>query len=845
MPARLTHALAGRRWPVVFLVLLSLGVVLPGCGSSESKTAKTPIDAASLVDAVGDSVVTSDTSDTSTAADSAALDVGVQPADKPLSAVEAPAWVTPTGWAAAVQFSGGVDAIGAAVADGSFVAPEPNTKAYGKVWVDAAPKAGVIGPFGNGGASVWLVGHVYVPQDTAAIARLDRVSSVQVGGTSGAPGWRAPGDIYGHGLARVPLRLVKGDNVLILRARGGQKIRVTIETSEAELHLNRHDWTRPELREGAKKPLWLGLPLLEMTGKAQGSVRCRVMADAHWKETEVVLPGIAPLAVTHASFRLDPKTSEPEWAGATAVTKKKIPVRLRVESLDSGFAYEHEVELAIVTKDAKFRQTFRSPVDLSTQFYGVVPPSDFDAKKSYGVALSLHGAGVEGKGQANAYSPKDWMYVIAPTNRRRYGFDWEEWGHLNGLAALADATSRFSLDRLRTYVTGHSMGGHGTWQFGVHHAGMFAVVGPSAGWDSFYTYGGSKKPTGPFARARAHSDTSKFMSNISNRSIYVIHGDADNNVPISEGKALRAKAAQFSTDVQHHWEPGAGHWWNGDKAAGADCVDWPALFAMMQKTTLDPTELSFTFTSPGPWYSDRYSYARIRSAASPASDCKLVSVFDGATLKLTTTNVRTLEIDAKALVAKGITSLEIDGKAEKLGQETLILGPQTGKRPGVHGPFNQVMHTPWCWIWNDGAQGYAAYASYLSTTWAFIGNGQACALPASRLTAEVKAAYNLIHLGRTPAEAGAPAFISWDGSGATVGGKTFPGAAVQLIWDDGKRLAAAISAPTGQERLLWMVVPFSSRSGMPDFLLWSGKGLAATGNFDADWKLDPTHAVGL
>ena len=31
---------------------------------------------------------------------------------------------------------------------------------------------------------------------------------------------------------------------------------------------------------------------------------------------------------------------------------------------------------------------------------------------------------------------------------------------------------------------------------GVHFPGRFAVIGPSAGWSSFYSYGGSARPTG-------------------------------------------------------------------------------------------------------------------------------------------------------------------------------------------------------------------------------------------------------------------------------------------------------------------------------------------------------------
>ncbi len=833
---------ATRPAPALWALWLALALAACGNDPASSSAADTAAgDALQAQDALSSDITSSDATGGDAAGDATGQpDSGPAVADKPLASVDPPAWVTPTGWTAAVHYAGTADAIGAAIADGSFVPPKAGTKAYGKVWLDATPKSGVMGPFGNGNATVWLIGNVNVPKDTAAIARLDRVSSIRVGA------WRAPGDIYGHGKARVPLRLKKGDNLLIVRGRGGQKIRVTLETSDAELHLNPLDWTRPELRVGHKDPSWLGVPLLELTGAAQSGVRCRVMESPHWKGTEVALPGVAPLGLTHASFRLEPKAA---WTQQQADDKTPIPVTLRVESLDSDKAYEHQVTLSVVPADAKFRQTFRSPVDRSVQFYGVVPPSDFDPSKTYAVALSLHGAGVEAKGQANSYSPKDWMYVVAATNRRRFGFDWEEWGHLNGLATLADATERFGLDPLRTYVTGHSMGGHGTWQFGIHHADLFAVVGPSAGWDSFYTYGGSKKPTGPFLRPRASSDTSKYISNLGNRAVYVIHGTADNNVPWSEGQAMRNKAAQVTPEVQHHWEQGAGHWWNGDKSKGADCVDWPPLFALMKTKTLDPVELSFSYTTPGPWHADRYSYARVRSAASPLQDCKLVSAFDGATLVLDTTNVRTLEIDVKALKSKGLSKITIDGKVHDLSQHKddapLVLGPTTGKRPGVHGPFNQVMHTPWCWVWPDDKPAYGAYASYLSSTWAIIGNGQGCAVPASRLTAKIEADYNLVHLGRTPEEAGAPAFARWDKGGAQLGDKVFSGAAMQLIWDTGTRLHAAIVAPEGQESLLWMVIPFSSRSGMPDFLVWKGSGLVAAGSFDADWKLDPALAAGL
>ena len=125
------------------------------------------------------------------------------------------------------------------------------------------------------------------------------------------------------------------------------------------------------------------------------------------------------------------------------------------------------------------------------------------------------------------------------------------------------------------------MGGHGTWHVGASTPGRFAVLGPSAGWESFYSYGGSPRPQGPFARSRAHSDTLNYLSNIADRGVYIVHGDADDNVPIREGRNMFMAASQHTNDIEMHEEPGAGHWWNGDAGPGVDCVDWPPMFQFM------------------------------------------------------------------------------------------------------------------------------------------------------------------------------------------------------------------------------------------------------------------------
>ena len=68
------------------------------------------------------------------------------------------------------------------------------------------------------------------------------------------------------------------------------------------------------------------------------------------------------------------------------------------------------------------------------------------------------------------------------------------------LTDLDDATRAFTPAPDQVYVTGHSMGGHGTWQLGTLFPGRFATLGPSAGWGSFYSYTGRTRPRGAFAQ---------------------------------------------------------------------------------------------------------------------------------------------------------------------------------------------------------------------------------------------------------------------------------------------------------------------------------------------------------
>jgi hypothetical protein len=101
------------------------------------------------------------------------------------------------------------------------------------------------------------------------------------------------------------------------------------------------------------------------------------------------------------------------------------------------------------------------------------------------------------------------------------------------------------------------------------------------------------------------------------------------------------------------------------------------------------------------------------------------------------------------------------------------------------------------------------------------------------------------YAGSTRAEGTLPLPVVIGTDGPEVAGATFPGAAVATVYPRGEVLDAMLWAPAGKAGLLYALVPFSSRSGLPDFVVWDDSGLRATGFWDGQWGVDPALLVGL
>ncbi len=91
---------------------------------------------------------------------------------------------------------------------------------------------------------------------------------------------------------------------------------------------------------------------------------------------------------------------------------------------------------------------------------------------------------------------------------------------------------------------------------------------------------------------------------------------------------------------------------------------------------------------------------------------------------------------------------------------------------------------------------------------------------------------------------GLPAF-EWDSSKVTIDGHEVSGAAMLFVFPSASgRLNAVFTATLYAEYLLLRHFPFSSRSAVPDYMVWVAGGLVAAGFFDPTWTFDRMLGVG-
>ncbi len=516
-------------------------------------------------------------------------------------------------------------------------------------------------------------GYVYVSIDVAAkeVAILEAMGHVMVyvngSPRSGNPyrlkeGLEAWEPRFDYSL--IPIVLEKGRNHLLFQC-ARERFKVKWWKPRAAVTLNPRDLTLPDIVKGEKIDAIGGIVIVNASELPLKDLVIASQFPKGLKENRAV-GLIQPLSVRKVAFSF--KGTAPDSAGAV-----NLGLSLRRSGQGNGGEYDTcTIPLRVVSVSDTRKETFVSSIDGSVQYYAMNPASVNDPGHRAALVLSLHGASVEGVNQASSYFPKTWAHIVAPTNRRPYGYNWEDWGRIDALEVLELARKKLSIDENRVYLTGHSMGGHGTYHIGALFPDRFAAIGPSAGWISFWSYRVRHTIENPslrrqmLMRATLASDTYTLAANYAQLGVYILHGSKDDNVLPEQSRSMAAHLAKFQKDFIYHEQEGAGHWWDNSGEPGSDCVDWFPMFDFFARHARPLPERirQIDFVTPGPGVSASNNWVTVDAQE---EQMKLSSVsirVDPGSRQFvgTTRNVSRLAFRVADLLKPGPLALDLDSQ---------------------------------------------------------------------------------------------------------------------------------------------------------------------------------------
>jgi predicted esterase len=190
-----------------------------------------------------------------------------------------------------------------------------------------------------------------------------------------------------------------------------------------------------------------------------------------------------------------------------------------------------------------FKKAYRSRVDETLQPYRIYVPASYDGSKAFPLVIALHGMGGDEDSYFEAYAKgaikteaEKRGYILACPKGRQPASMYRGPAETDVLDVIAEVQRSYRVDGNRIYLTGHSMGGFGTWYVAINHPDIFAAIAPISG-------GGN-----PAA-----------MKKIAHIPELVVHGDDDKTVPVSNSRAMVAAAKEAGAEVKYVEVPGGSH----------------------------------------------------------------------------------------------------------------------------------------------------------------------------------------------------------------------------------------------------------------------------------------------
>lgn len=676
-------------------------------------------------------------------------------------------------------------------------------------------------------------------------------------------GFPHEGDHYDFGYTLIPFKLRKGVNEFVYTKGRFGRVKSKLVVPSKSIQFTKRDLTLPDVINGENDEKWASVRVINATEKELKNL----VIKAKLSSGEIAIyatDAIIPLFVRKVKFKVP--AAKANFAG-------ELKIELTLTDKSGKIIDKTEFPIQQRSATVHHERTFVSKVDNSVQYYSIAPALESGPKA---LILSVHGASVEARNQARAYKQKDWTHIVAATNRRPFGFNWEDWGRIDAMEVLAEAKKVFNTIPAQTYLTGHSMGGHGTWFLGTTYPSKFAAIAPCASYPDIATYGFDKgdemhdmfKAYEPIKRSANSGRVRSLVQNLKQSGVYILHGDADSTVPISQVREMRQILGTFHPNFCYYEYPGGEHWY------GDHSVDWFPIFEFFKRQTIpankEVKEIDFHTASPAVSSTDYW--IKLQQQILPFDFSNINAKIEKEQIVIKTKNVSIMELDLVSLDLKGEITININDQILKTATDkkvilalkddkwSLINEINTNQKYGDRqGGFKFAFNNNVVFVYATGGSAserewYLNRARFDAETFYYRGNGSIDVIADSEFSLDKYKDRNVIIYGNASNNSAwklllknAP--IQIDNQQVKIGTKVLKGTDLAAYFvvprNDSKTAMIGVVAGTSEKgmKATWANNYISGITGFPDVMIFKTDlllnglpNMKVSGFFDNDWS---------
>lgn len=212
-------------------------------------------------------------------------------------------------------------------------------------------------------------------------------------------------------------------------------------------------------------------------------------------------------------------------------------------------------------------------IDHTPQFCRAYLPGGYSAAKKWPMVLELHGynpanpvywdwwnADSRHQGPNTEFPGHPGVIYVEPHGRGNV--QYQSFGDADVLRCMAEARKLLSVDENRTYLSGNSMGGWGTWNVATRHPELFAAITPVFGGVDYHSQMSDEAAAklSPAERYINEKNSSWSMAEgLIHTPIFVHHGDADEAVNVEWSRWGVRLLQRWGYDIRYREYPGKIH----------------------------------------------------------------------------------------------------------------------------------------------------------------------------------------------------------------------------------------------------------------------------------------------